>query len=342
MTDGVSVRGDGVGELGIVLDLLDHTDHLGRHLLVELHIIFKLVDDRARQGLCLNLLAGRIREHKSGGLIVFGTICVVLNFRPRGTLDQHLDGAVRQLEQLEHVRERPDLVDRSGRRIVVRGVLLRGQQDERVGAHHLFQRLDRFFAPDEKGHDHVREDDNVAQRQHWVGSALAGDERGLWLCAGHGPKSLLLCPSPVTRSIGVTVECRSGPARATRLVDGNYRVRRRVDRKPSPEISIDPSYAFARIIGGDGAPRCQVNPKIQGNSALGSNWRDAPSGESGRPAARRGCNALTRSRRPSDPPGRHRCRAAAPCPRRPLSRSRPPPRPRGSAGRTSCRAGFLP
>jgi hypothetical protein len=45
---------------------------------------------------------------------------------------------------------------------------------------------------------------------------------------------------------------------------------------------------------------------------------------------------LMRSHRP---PGRHRCRAAARCPRRPLSRSRPPRRLRGSAGRTWCRAG---
>jgi hypothetical protein len=31
------VRSDGVGELGMVLDLLNHADRLGRHLLVELH-----------------------------------------------------------------------------------------------------------------------------------------------------------------------------------------------------------------------------------------------------------------------------------------------------------------
>ena len=51
------MRGDRVGELGIVLDLLDRADDLGRHLLVELHIALELGDDRARQRLGLDLLA---------------------------------------------------------------------------------------------------------------------------------------------------------------------------------------------------------------------------------------------------------------------------------------------
>jgi hypothetical protein len=42
------VRGHGVGELGIVLDLLDDADHLGRHPLVELRVALELIGDRAR------------------------------------------------------------------------------------------------------------------------------------------------------------------------------------------------------------------------------------------------------------------------------------------------------
>ena len=38
----------GVGELGIVLDLLDDADYLGRHLLVELHVALELGGGRAR------------------------------------------------------------------------------------------------------------------------------------------------------------------------------------------------------------------------------------------------------------------------------------------------------
>jgi hypothetical protein len=79
--------------------------------------------------------------------------------------DQHLDGAVRQLEQLQHLGQRAGLVDGVDGRIVVGRVLLGDQQNPLVVAHHVFQRLDRLVAADEQRHDHVRKDDDVAQRQ---------------------------------------------------------------------------------------------------------------------------------------------------------------------------------
>jgi hypothetical protein len=48
------VRGDRVGELGIVLNLLDDADYFGRQLLVEFHVALELGGGRAR-------LAWRIR-----------------------------------------------------------------------------------------------------------------------------------------------------------------------------------------------------------------------------------------------------------------------------------------
>ena len=195
------MRRDGVGELGVVLDLLDDADDLGRDLLVELHIVLELVDDRARQRFRLNLLAGIVGENDRIGLVVFGAVGVALDLGTRGALDQHLDGAVGQLEQLQHARERSGLVDRVGGGIVVRRVLLGGQENERVGAHDLFERLDRLLAADEERNDHVREHDDVPQRQNWVRPGFTGDQRGARLCAGHGPSSLLLCPSPATRGM---------------------------------------------------------------------------------------------------------------------------------------------
>ena len=74
------MRGHGVGELGIVLDLLDDADHFGRNLLVELHIVLELIDDRARKRFGLDLLAGGVGEHERGGFIIFGA--VACNARP--------------------------------------------------------------------------------------------------------------------------------------------------------------------------------------------------------------------------------------------------------------------
>ena len=51
------------------------------------------------------------------------------------------------------------------------------QEDLLVFLHHRFQRADGFFPPDEKRHDHVREYDDVTQRQngqHIGGHGVAG------------------------------------------------------------------------------------------------------------------------------------------------------------------------
>ena len=178
------MRSDGVGELGVILDLLDHADDLGRHLLVQLHIVFEFVDHRTRHGLGLDTLADVVGQHGGVGLIVVAAIGVLDDGRARSAFDQHLDGAVGQLEQLQHARQRADGINGIGRRIVVGGVLLRRQQDEGVGTHHLFQRLDRLFTADKERDDHVREHHDVAQRQDRIGPGLAGLQRGSWLI-GH-------------------------------------------------------------------------------------------------------------------------------------------------------------
>ena len=66
----------------------------------------------------------------------------------------------------------------SGAGIVLGGVLLRDEQDLLVVAHDRFERADGLLAADEQRDDHVREHDDVAQRQH--GQRLGGGwRRGL-------------------------------------------------------------------------------------------------------------------------------------------------------------------
>ena len=169
------VRGDRVGELGIILDVGDGRQDLGADLLVELHVVLELGDDRARQRLDLDLLAARLGEDARLGLEIAGPLRVAQDLRAVATLDQHLHGAVGELQELQHGGERADLVDRLGRRLVVAGVLLRGEQDLLVGAHHFLERADRLLAADEERHDHVREDDDVAQRQDRKDALSGGD-----------------------------------------------------------------------------------------------------------------------------------------------------------------------
>ena len=75
--------------------------------------------------------------------------------------DQHLHRAVRQAQQLDHLRDGADLVDVFGRGIVRLRLLLRGEHDLLVLTHRVFERLDRLLATDEERNDHVRENDDV-------------------------------------------------------------------------------------------------------------------------------------------------------------------------------------
>src|SRR5438128_1518848 len=65
-----------------------------------------------------------------------------------------------------------------------------------------------FLRPTKGGHDHVRKYDDVAQRQHRIGSGFTGRKQWAWLCSGHGPKPKLLSLSAATRLCAATTECR--------------------------------------------------------------------------------------------------------------------------------------
>ncbi len=63
---------------------------------------------------------------------------------------------------------RADGIDVFGLRIVLGGILLGREKDLLVVLHHILERTHGFLAPDEQRHDHVREHDDVTQRQYGV------------------------------------------------------------------------------------------------------------------------------------------------------------------------------
>ena len=197
------MRSNRVGQFCVILDLLDHADHFGRHFLVQLHIVFEFGDDRTRHGFGLDAVTRIVNNRRGVGFIVVDPIRVFENLRSRGAFDQHLDRAVGQLEQLQHAGQRPDFEDRVGCWIVVRGIFLRRKQYEGVGPHHLFQRLDRLFTADEERNDHVRKHHDVAQRQNRIGPGFARLQLGSWFI-GHWH-----CPFVVPLPIDLLVQHRA-------------------------------------------------------------------------------------------------------------------------------------
>ncbi len=161
----------------MILDLRDHADDLRGNLLVELHIALEFGDDRARERFDLDRVLDFARERGGLGLEKLRPVRVFADFGALDALDQHLDGVVGQLQELQHLRQRADLVDRILRRLVVTRAHLRRQQDVGVVPHHLFEGANGLLAADEKRHDHVRKYDDVPQRKHREGLARAGSER---------------------------------------------------------------------------------------------------------------------------------------------------------------------
>ena len=78
--------------------------------------------------------------------------------------DEHLDVAVGQLQALHHVGDAAHREDVLGPRVVNRRVVLRGEEDLLVLAERVLERAGRGGPSDDERHHHVREHDDVPQR----------------------------------------------------------------------------------------------------------------------------------------------------------------------------------
>ena len=140
--------GDVLPDLGVALELLAHCADKGGH--------------------CVGL-AGEFRQPLAGGFEIARVVVVFGDAHAAPALDQHLDGPVGQLEELQHVREHADLVDAVRSRLIHGMVDLAREQDLLVVLHHFLECADRFLPADEQRHDHVRKHHDLAQRQDGVG-----------------------------------------------------------------------------------------------------------------------------------------------------------------------------
>ncbi len=166
------VRGDRVGQHARIGDLGDRVQAFRRDLLVQLDIVLELLGDGADQRLGIRAFRRRIIEQVGLGLVIVVLGGETLDTGARLAFDQHLDRAIGQLQQLQDIGQHADLIDGVGVGIIVRGILLGGQQDLLVAPHHLVQRLNRLLAADEQRHDHVGENHDIAQRQDGNGNQI--------------------------------------------------------------------------------------------------------------------------------------------------------------------------
>ena len=94
-------------------------------------------------------------------------------------LHQHANGAVRQLEQLQHHGDDASVIEGIAARIILCRVKL-GHKEDFLGAfHRRFQRGNALVATHEERDDHLRKNDNVTQRQKGIlhSHSLSGAKR---------------------------------------------------------------------------------------------------------------------------------------------------------------------
>ena len=146
--------------------------HRGQRLLgdvlLDLGVTLELFRNRAHQRVGGVRIPRHLDQRLAMGLEEVGIGDEFGDLHPRLALDQHLDGAVGQFQQLQHIGQDAHAIDPVIAGLVHGGVDLAGEQDLPILGHHLFQRPHGFLAPHEKRHDHVRENHDVAQRQHRV------------------------------------------------------------------------------------------------------------------------------------------------------------------------------
>ena len=175
------MRGHGVGQAAGLVDALQRGENLGRDLLVQLHVLIEGRQQRAAHRLDLRVAGAFLLDRRRLGHPVGFHVRDAADVGAVAAFDQHLYGAVRQLEHLQDARHAADAVHVVGAGVVLGGRFLRDQQDRLARLHRRFHRLDRLGAPDEQRNHHVREHHHVAQRKQRV-LGVAGEH---FRCVGH-------------------------------------------------------------------------------------------------------------------------------------------------------------
>jgi hypothetical protein len=142
---------DRVRETSGIVDAVQRRQDLRRHLLVQLHVLVELRQDRAPERFGLGRLGGVAVDRIQRAHEVLAGVVDRLDAGAVGAFDQHLDRAVGQLQQLQDVGNTADRVDVFGGGFILGSVLLGHEHDALARFHGGFQCLDGFGRPTKSG-----------------------------------------------------------------------------------------------------------------------------------------------------------------------------------------------
>ena len=167
------VRGNGVRETAGFVDTGNRGQYFRRDFFIQLHILLKLAQGRAAKDIQFTFIHLASLQYLHRGGKHFFSLGKFLNTGPLGSLDQDLDGPVRQLQQLQDIGQCPDLINLFNPGVILRRALLRDQQYLFVAFHRLVQGGSGFLPPHKQGYNHMGIDHYIPQGQDRVNIGFA-------------------------------------------------------------------------------------------------------------------------------------------------------------------------
>src|SRR5712692_7549171 len=148
-----------VGQVGWIVDRCDRRHHLGRDLLVQSDVVIEGGVHRAHQRLDLSAALANFLDLLGFDLEVIVHGRIAHDAGALFALEQRLDGAVWEPQELHHHTQGADRIDVVGSRLRYPRVLLRGEQDRLFLLLGRLQRLYRLLPPDKNRINLVWEND---------------------------------------------------------------------------------------------------------------------------------------------------------------------------------------
>ena len=160
------MRGDCVGESARLFDTHETVEDLCRDLLIQLHELIELTQNRSPERLDLGPLRG-LRGHRRTARCEIGALVFDLKYPgPLRAFDKNLHRSVGQFQHLQDAGHTANLINVSCRGIILSSTLLCRQENMLASLHCDFHRLNRLRATHEERDHHVRKDHHIAQWQH--------------------------------------------------------------------------------------------------------------------------------------------------------------------------------
>ncbi|MCY1413172.1 hypothetical protein D9M71_285980 [compost metagenome] len=159
------MRGHGIDQAARLINAVERRQDFSRDFLAQLDILFELREQAAYEDFRLAIRRGGFLDQGNLGPAVAFHFDETLNRAALLALDQHLDGAIGQFQQLQYSGNGTDAIQSVFTRIIVSRIFLREQKNLLLASHRGLKSFDGLLAPHEQRDNHMRIHNDITQWQ---------------------------------------------------------------------------------------------------------------------------------------------------------------------------------